>query len=393
MSNNGKERGYSLDGNAIVAKMGTLNITGNVIPMEWFKHIKRENGKPYTDAIILLADIVYWYRPIETRDEQSGQVVGFRKKFAAKFLQRDYNGFIATYGYTKNQVREAIQYLENLGVIKCHWWGVVTKKGMKLNNVLFIELVFDKFVEVTFDPSPKIIEEGWQKIIEEGYEEIIGEPPQFKSDTNTEITTETTDINASEKSDAQGELPSVEGVGESSSPVGELIEQPVSDDSIPEEFRGPAPAQPARRTAGDFRAGVEAALLSNAKRQAAAVNGTDVSGYPEDVRETISVICKLYKIKPPKYKVTKKGASNNPSADWIVGARNVNEACAEFGLELIRLHAEQYWEQVRGNNGIPKWTVSRPGSLTNSLTGLAGQLRAEAEMEPAGGQYGIRFDN
>nr|WP_232204056.1 hypothetical protein [Atopobium sp. oral taxon 810] len=41
------------------------------------------------DSALILADIVYWYRVTEVRDEQSGEVVGMRKKFRADMLQRN----------------------------------------------------------------------------------------------------------------------------------------------------------------------------------------------------------------------------------------------------------------------------------------------------------------
>ena len=49
-------------GNPIVDEVGTMNFTGNVIPMVWFKTIRYPNGAPHNNAIHILADIVYWYR-------------------------------------------------------------------------------------------------------------------------------------------------------------------------------------------------------------------------------------------------------------------------------------------------------------------------------------------
>lgn len=68
--------GSLASGNYIVDQMGVLNISGNVIPQIWYKTITKTTGKPYLLAITLLADIVYWYRPKEVRDEASGQIVG-----------------------------------------------------------------------------------------------------------------------------------------------------------------------------------------------------------------------------------------------------------------------------------------------------------------------------
>ena len=67
-----------------VDAMDKIRITGNVIPQRWYREILRDNGKPYLLAVILLADIVYWYRPIEEKDKTSGYVV------ALKMLRADF---------------------------------------------------------------------------------------------------------------------------------------------------------------------------------------------------------------------------------------------------------------------------------------------------------------
>ena len=55
--------------NPIVDAVGKMNLTGNIIPESWYHTIINENGKTNTLAILILADIVYWYRPTEERDE------------------------------------------------------------------------------------------------------------------------------------------------------------------------------------------------------------------------------------------------------------------------------------------------------------------------------------
>ena len=50
-------------GNPIVDQVATMNLTGNIIPESWYHTIINENGKTNTLAILILADIVYWYSP------------------------------------------------------------------------------------------------------------------------------------------------------------------------------------------------------------------------------------------------------------------------------------------------------------------------------------------
>lgn len=54
--------------------------------MEWFSRITFDNGRPDTNAILILSDIVYWYRPTVIRDERTGMVTGYRKKLKADLL-------------------------------------------------------------------------------------------------------------------------------------------------------------------------------------------------------------------------------------------------------------------------------------------------------------------
>ena len=68
-------------GNRTVDRMSRINITGNIIPAAWYKTIRKSTGKPYLNAIVILSDMLYWYRAAEIRDEGSGQLIGFRKRF------------------------------------------------------------------------------------------------------------------------------------------------------------------------------------------------------------------------------------------------------------------------------------------------------------------------
>ena len=143
-------------GNPIVDEVGTMNFTGNVIPMVWFKTIRYPNGAPHNNAIHILADIVYWYRPKEERDEESGQLIGMKKKFRDDYLQRSYDQMAETFGLSKKQATEAVKALENMGIIK-RIFKTIQVRGQILNNVLFIKLVPKRLYEVTF---PEEIEEN-----------------------------------------------------------------------------------------------------------------------------------------------------------------------------------------------------------------------------------------
>lgn len=160
-------------GNDIVDQVGKMNISGNVIPMVWFQTIQYPNGTPHNNAIHILADIVYWYRPKEERDEESGQLIGMRKKFKEDLLQRSYKQMAENYGLSKKQVTEAIKALEEMGLVKRHFRNIKIK-GQNVNNILFLELSPKRLYEVTYP------EEGTDSPMSPAMN--IGVPPEGERD-------------------------------------------------------------------------------------------------------------------------------------------------------------------------------------------------------------------
>lgn len=179
---------YFSTGHEVVDQVGSVHLEGNVLPTNWFNSFRLENGKPDVNAVILLSEIVYWHRPTVVRDEDSGQVISMKKKFKADLLQRSYQSFSDQYGFSKQQVKEALDRLEHFGVIKRHF-RTIEANSQKYNNVLFIELITPVLFEVTTISLSK-----WG-----GSPFSNREAPHFKRETNTENTTEiTTDINSQE---------------------------------------------------------------------------------------------------------------------------------------------------------------------------------------------------
>lgn len=147
-------------GNPIVDEVGELNISGNIIPENWYQWIRKGTGKPDLLAIVLLSEIVYWYRPTEVRDEISGNLIGYRKKFSDQFLQKSYNQMASKFGETKAVVKRAMDTLEELGLIRRHVKTLlILPNGAKMANVLYIELVAEKLRQITFEKNPDVVDE------------------------------------------------------------------------------------------------------------------------------------------------------------------------------------------------------------------------------------------
>lgn len=142
--------GYLTSGNPIVDAMGTMNITGNIVPAIWYKTVQKESGKPYLLAIAILSDIVYWYRPTEVRDQYTGQILGWKKRFSEDILRQSYQYYADLFGESKKTVKTAIDRLEELEVIKRDFRTVSYGDGLISNNVMFVELVPSKLYELTY---------------------------------------------------------------------------------------------------------------------------------------------------------------------------------------------------------------------------------------------------
>ena len=142
--------GYLSSGNSIVDAMGSINISGNIIPAIWYRTITKDNGKPYLLAIVILADIVYWYRPSEVRDQGTGHILGWKKKFSEDILRQSYQYYADLFGESKKTVKTAMDKLENLQVIRREFRTVTYGDGLICNNVMYVELKPDMLYQLTF---------------------------------------------------------------------------------------------------------------------------------------------------------------------------------------------------------------------------------------------------
>ncbi len=134
--------------NQTVTEVGQINFTGNITPPTWYAHLKYQNGLPQTNAITILAEIVYWYRPRIIRDEATGGILRVEKRFKADKLQRSYQSFVAQFGFTKKQVRDAVGFLVDFGVITKELRDITITDGTPLHNVLYLEVVPAKLKEI-----------------------------------------------------------------------------------------------------------------------------------------------------------------------------------------------------------------------------------------------------
>lgn len=164
--------------NEICKEIAEIEVSGNIIPLTWLENIRytteKGTNKSYTLAILILSDIMYWYKPYEIRDEQSGLVVDLKQKFSSDKLQKSYQQYAELFGSTKRAVKKAIDFLENNSYISREFRNI-NVKNKSLNNVMYIEPNPDKIKEIT----------SYKKV--GGYKKVQ-HPPTKKCNTYTETT-------------------------------------------------------------------------------------------------------------------------------------------------------------------------------------------------------------
>lgn len=225
-----------------------IAFSGNVIPQVWYRIFVKsdlKHPKPHLLAINILADIVYWYRPREIRDEGTGQVIGFQKKFRDDKLQRSYAQISEQFGCSSGQAKDAIVFLEHMGVVRREF-RTLQSNGMVYANVLYLDLDVAHLKELTY-PSGEISPDGCPEESDGASDEISGTPvPEFRGGcaeistdpygkfprTNTEITTKT----STEISTENSIHPSSRARADFSTPTDGLTDEQRTEQMISELF-------------------------------------------------------------------------------------------------------------------------------------------------------------
>lgn len=138
----------------IVTQIGEISIRGNIIPDQWYAHLRNCKGKVQINAAIILAEILYWYRPVPIYDFKTGQQTGYGKKFKDDLPQLSYSFFCEKFGFTKSQTRNALTFLEEKGLIFRELRDLIVEKHA-LNNVMFINICPERIQEIT-GPKEKL---------------------------------------------------------------------------------------------------------------------------------------------------------------------------------------------------------------------------------------------
>ena len=130
-----------------------LRLLGNIIPDSWLQRIVfPASKKPHWLAAWVLSDVCYWYSPTEVKDEATGALIGYAKKYAGEYLQRSYKDIAERTGTDKKQAQRACKQLADMGLIKIHYLTLV-RAGIVLNNVVHLEPIIGAIHDMTYADS------------------------------------------------------------------------------------------------------------------------------------------------------------------------------------------------------------------------------------------------
>ena len=124
---------------------------------------------------------MYWYRAIEVRDKESGEILGYRKKFKADILQRSYQQIAEQFGISKRDASNAMVALEKLGVVKRVFRKLKVDRFV-IPNVMFLALDVEVLKRLTF-PEGEGPGDGDGKEREKG----MGEDLEVVEETDGEV--------------------------------------------------------------------------------------------------------------------------------------------------------------------------------------------------------------
>ncbi|MEE4376498.1 MAG: DnaA N-terminal domain-containing protein [Candidatus Competibacteraceae bacterium] len=122
---------------AVVSAIGEIRITGNLIPSAWYQQLKLPSGRPDLVSCTLLGEIVYQYRPQPVRDEVTGEILHYVKRFARDQFCAPVAYFTGKFGLTPDQVRQGLRRLETAGFITREYRSIKVA-GREVHGMTFV---------------------------------------------------------------------------------------------------------------------------------------------------------------------------------------------------------------------------------------------------------------
>lgn len=138
-----------LDATPTVLEIKDLHFEGNVIPHNWYAHIKNKSGASDLLAITLLSEIVYWYRLMPVYDKEKDILLGYKKKFNKDKLQKQTKELAEKFGFSEQSTNNALKRLVKLGLITREFRDITLQNGIVIQKRQFIDIVPNAIKAIT----------------------------------------------------------------------------------------------------------------------------------------------------------------------------------------------------------------------------------------------------
>jgi len=133
-----------------VEEMSKLHISGNVTPPMWYKRITFENGAVDFLSIAILSELVFWYRAIELRNEETGEPLPPRRKFKGRYLQKNKKSLAQQFNVSERQIKDSLYRLEKMGLIERIYEHLKAPDGTILGLLLYIKIFPKKIAQLSY---------------------------------------------------------------------------------------------------------------------------------------------------------------------------------------------------------------------------------------------------
>jgi hypothetical protein len=328
----------------VIDQIDQMHFEGNVIPSSWYKRITFANGKPNLNAITILADIIYWYRKTEIKDEDTGEVTERRKRIRSDKLQRSYSQLCSMFGFGKDQARDACDFLVEKKLITREFRTVNLNNGDRLGNVMFLEPIPENIKIITYreeKQTNKSTPVGLQSTtLSDSKPTGVG----FKHDTNTGIISGvSTESVVSSKND---ETTRDAQNSKEKKPETERLEKEAYDKKIE-----------------DHHASTLQAMANGISKQGSIQKWTDI---PPDIMGIAETFMDEFKRPPTKSEKT----------FWIKGLRNLRE----MGLTSDDIRAGMARMKSEG------LTIASPSSIAGVSWSIKSKRKAIQSAQDFGGK-------
>ncbi|HEX9996695.1 MAG TPA: hypothetical protein VGB45_06100 [Abditibacterium sp.] len=144
-------------GNPVCDELFALKLRGDVIDFNWLHHPKLRAGAKNqikVTALFVIAHLFYLHTPFEPTNPVTHEALPMQTKFKNDVLSKDYETWAKLAHLTEDQLRRAVAFLVEVGLILRETGTELTSEGYHSNFRAMITPLFGPIFDLTFGPFP-----------------------------------------------------------------------------------------------------------------------------------------------------------------------------------------------------------------------------------------------